>query len=202
VAEDHRLGLSKKYKPGTAFFLDKKEIYIPVDSMRRVQTPPLWGDIKGMYPETDTLPKQPYPVRSAAGLVDCLSALLPWNINLFVLRETESRLLVLLYEKNLLAKTLSGGGVRCFLADSGYPAAFSMPLALHYLKKRFTAGDFPHEVGLFLGYPVEDVTGFIRHKGQHYKLHGYWKVYGDVEGAKRLFRQYDLCREYMERILT
>ncbi|MCL2066383.1 MAG: radical SAM protein [Treponema sp.] len=33
-------------------------------------TPPLWGDIKGMNPEANTLPKQPYPVRSAAGLVD------------------------------------------------------------------------------------------------------------------------------------
>jgi len=34
-----------------------------VDCMRRVHT-------GGMYPETNTLPKQPYPVRSAAGLVD------------------------------------------------------------------------------------------------------------------------------------
>jgi len=40
------------------------------DCMRRVHTPPLWGETKGMYPETNTLPKQPYPVRSAAGLVD------------------------------------------------------------------------------------------------------------------------------------
>jgi phosphoglucomutase len=40
------------------------------DCMRRVHTPPLLGEKKGMYPETNTLPKQPYPVRSAAGLVD------------------------------------------------------------------------------------------------------------------------------------
>jgi hypothetical protein len=46
-------------------------ITLSVDCMRRVHTPPPWGDIKGMYPETNTLPKQPYPVRSAAGLVDC-----------------------------------------------------------------------------------------------------------------------------------
>jgi CheY-like chemotaxis protein len=40
-----------------------------VDCMRRVHTPPLWGVKKGMYPESNTSPKQPYPVRSAAGLV-------------------------------------------------------------------------------------------------------------------------------------
>ncbi|GHV88306.1 B12-binding domain-containing radical SAM protein [Spirochaetia bacterium] len=45
---------------------------IGVDCMRRVHTPPLWGVIKGMDPETNTLPKQPYPGRSAAGLVDSL----------------------------------------------------------------------------------------------------------------------------------
>jgi beta-glucosidase len=38
--------------------------------MRGVHTPPLWGETKGMYPETDSLPKQPYPVRFAVGLVD------------------------------------------------------------------------------------------------------------------------------------
>ena len=43
-----------------------------IDCMRRVHTPPLWGVIKGMNPETNTLPKQPYPVRSATGLVDFL----------------------------------------------------------------------------------------------------------------------------------
>jgi hypothetical protein len=41
-----------------------------IDCLRRVHTPPLLGEIKGMYPETNTLPKQPYLVRSAAGLVD------------------------------------------------------------------------------------------------------------------------------------
>ena len=41
-----------------------------IDCLRRVHTPPLWGDKKGMNPETNTLPKQPYPDRSAAGLVD------------------------------------------------------------------------------------------------------------------------------------
>jgi hypothetical protein len=47
------------------------------DCMRRVHTQELatrgspWGETEGMYPETNTLPKQPYPDRSAAGLVDC-----------------------------------------------------------------------------------------------------------------------------------
>lgn len=52
----------------------------------------------------------------------------------------------------------------------------------------------PHEVGLFLGYPAEDVEGFRRHGGQGYKYSGLWKVYSDVERAQRCFRQYGCCR--------
>jgi hypothetical protein len=40
------------------------------DCLRRVHTPAACGGTKGMYPESNTLPKQPYPDRSAAGLVD------------------------------------------------------------------------------------------------------------------------------------
>jgi hypothetical protein len=154
-----------------------------------------------------------FPIRSALCL-DCLRALLPRNIKAFILRENGAspgdgscslpgnRLLVLLYDKIHLEETLSCGATRLFLVELGYPAVFSMPYILHRLKTRFSGSDFPHEVGLFLGYPLEDVTGFVQHKGQNYKLCGYWKVYGDVEKAKRLFRQYDLCRECMEQYIV
>jgi hypothetical protein len=143
-----------------------------------------------------------FPLRSAFCL-DRLYTLLPGNINLFVLRKDANHLLIFLYEKTLLEKTLSRDSARQLLSDFGYPMgvpAFSSIFpALEYLKMRFVKNVFPHEIGLFLGYPLEDVTGFILHKGQNYKLCGYWKVYGDVEHAKTLFRQYDLCRACMER---
>ena len=54
--------------------------------------------------------------------------------------------------------------------------------------QRFEA--FPHEIGLFLSYPPEDVRGFIEHKGHESKCDGCWKVYGDAERAKKTFRTY------------
>lgn len=36
--------------------------------------------------------------------------------------------------------------------------------------------DFPHEIGLFLGYPSEDVSGFIKHGAKNSKCVGTWKV--------------------------
>ena len=69
---------------------------------------------------------------------------------------------------------------------------------LDLLSTRLRMGkEFPHEIGLFLGYPPEDVLGFQRYRGQNCKLCGYWKVYSDVDRARVLFRLYDRCREVL-----
>lgn len=53
--------------------------------------------------------------------------------------------------------------------------------------------EFPHEIGLFLGYPPEDVRGFIEHHADGSKCTGCWKVYGDETAARRKFDQYKKC---------
>ena len=54
---------------------------------------------------------------------------------------------------------------------------------------------FPHEIGLLLGYPIEDVKGFVDHKGSDYLYAGYWKVYADVEEKKLLFDAFENAKE-------
>ena len=56
-------------------------------------------------------------------------------------------------------------------------------------------GQFPHEVGLFLSYPPEDVQGFIDHRACDFKCAGLWKVYGDERRAQRLFSRFKHCTE-------
>ena len=53
--------------------------------------------------------------------------------------------------------------------------------------------EFPHEVGLFLSYPPEDVAGFIANNARRCKCSGLWKVYGDEARAKRMFRAFKTC---------
>lgn len=55
--------------------------------------------------------------------------------------------------------------------------------------------EFPHEIGLFLGYPPEDVCGFIENKAEGYKCIGQWKVYGDEAQAKKNFAMYKKCTQ-------
>ena len=57
------------------------------------------------------------------------------------------------------------------------------------------SGEFPHEVGLFLSYPPENVKGFIDHRANDFKCAGLWKVYGNEEKARSLFTKYRKCTE-------
>lgn len=55
--------------------------------------------------------------------------------------------------------------------------------------------DFPHEIGLFLSYPPDDVKEFIRRRAAGAKCTGTWKVYGDEDQARDTFEKYRRCME-------
>ncbi len=58
---------------------------------------------------------------------------------------------------------------------------------------------FPHEMGLLLGYPVEDVYGFIVNKGKNDLYTGYWKIYDNLSDTLKLFEQFNQANEFMVR---
>ena len=71
---------------------------------------------------------------------------------------------------------------------------------LYRVSERYRAhmegkGDFPHEIGLLLGYPPEDVIGFIENRGQNPLYIGYWKVYSNLEECRKVYAGYDQARE-------
>jgi len=63
-------------------------------------------------------------------------------------------------------------------------------------------GMFPHEMGLFLGYPVEDVVGFIENEGKNFLYTGYWKVYNNQSKAVELFERYNEAKEMVIRMVS
>lgn len=119
----------------------------------------------------------------------------PRGLRLLPLRLGEERALLYLFRPAQLARDLSAPAAREILIQAGYPGA-SFRRCLGELKRRLAAeGAFPHEVGLFLGYPPEDVRGFIRHRGRSCKLSGCWKVYGNETAARQCFAVYRSCTE-------
>ena len=105
------------------------------------------------------------------------------------------RALIYVYRIRRLVRDLADPEIRQFLADCGY-RDFSVEGALAHLARRIMekGGEFPHEIGLFLGYPLGDVKGFIKHRGQNCKCTGCWKVYCDEREARHQFCRFEKCR--------
>ena len=112
------------------------------------------------------------------------------------------RTLIYLYRPSSLKRDLKDSKAREVLSKAGYTAFDPARCIAKLIQKMKTENDFPHEVGLFLGYPPEDVEGFISNKATGYKLCGTWKVYGDEEKARKTFECYRSCKEdYLRRAL-
>lgn len=125
-----------------------------------------------------------------------IQALRHYALDHKVLCERCDHALVLVYDSAMLQRLLDSEAIRQSLNRLGYRMEQPLEMALEHLRRRVsdTGGDFPHEIGFFLGYPEEDVLGFMRHKGKHCKHCGLWKVYGDVPRAMAMFEELHACK--------
>ena len=109
----------------------------------------------------------------------------------------KSRVLAYVYCEELLKIVLKDTQTSAFLEDCGYNKDMSVDEMLTVLESRITCGSFPHEIGVFLGYPIEDVLGFIKNNGENFLFCGFWKVYSDPDGARMKFDKYVYCRNFL-----
>ena len=124
------------------------------------------------------------------------------GISLTVLRETREKALVYVYRADELARALRDGGIRRLLKSCGY-TRFDVDGAVGTLRSRLNDADaFPHEIGVFLGYPLEDVLGFIENGGRNCLTCGCWKVYSNECEALAAFRRYEKCKSVYQRLFA
>ena len=107
------------------------------------------------------------------------------------------RFLVYVYREAQLSAVLADRAVQEFLRQEGYqlPAEQEQTGALlNQLSRRLCCqAEFPHEIGVFLGYPLPDVVGFIENRGQNFTCCGCWKSYGEPAAAQQRFDQLSKC---------
>lgn len=111
----------------------------------------------------------------------------------------------LLYREQQVNQYLMDPENQRFLKHCGY-SSFQIQNILYTLKNRYRlykAGqvDFPHELGLILGYPLCDVIGFIKNNGQNCLYCSYWKVYDNLSQTKKVFEVYDKVRFQMVKLV-
>lgn len=119
------------------------------------------------------------------------------GLRVLPLKMCENRALIYVYRPSRLLRDLQHDTARRLLKANGYCVDNRISRTPEYcilqLMKRLGGKDFPHEIGLFLGYPPEDVCGFIENKAGGCKCVGCWKVYGDEVSAQKAFAKYKKC---------
>lgn len=116
-----------------------------------------------------------------------------------------ARTAVFLYDRRQLERLLDMDGVRRFLSEAGY-TCLAVEGVLEKFRRRYREyvgrrGRFPHELGVLLGYPLEDVEGYIRNRGKNFLYTGYWKVYHNVPDKADMFRLYELSHKMFFQLL-
>ena len=118
------------------------------------------------------------------------------------LKITEKNVLLYLYRPDRLKADLSSKEAREILLEKGYSCDSIEGDIVHLIHHIHNDGSFPHEIGLFLGYPPVDVKGFMEDTRKGVKCVGYWKVYGDKEKAEKTFLSYKKCTEIYKKYLS
>jgi len=125
------------------------------------------------------------------------------DLDFIVLQTRERALLLLCYSREHLEHHLSHAGIRTLLHKAGYEADASCASLLDELCRRVVKNDsFPHEIGLFIGYPAKDVAAFMGMVNLPFACQGPWKIYGDPTKSLSLADEYRCSRAVMENQLA
>lgn len=93
---------------------------------------------------------------------------------------------IYVYRLEMLRRTLKDQEIARFLTGLGYGKLDDLEHTPSQLTARFlNQTTFPHELGMFLDYPLADVKSFIKHNGQIYLAKGYWKIYDQPDHTQQ-----------------
>ena len=118
-----------------------------------------------------------------------------------MLKKSDKKALIYLYRPDCLNRDLDCPAARQILEAKGYQLSSAGNCIVQLIRHMAEDSEFPHEVGLFLGYPPEDVKCFMEDARHGVKCAGCWKAYGNEEEAKKTFLKFKKCTQVYRREL-
>ena len=92
---------------------------------------------------------------------------------------------------------------RCinFLKIVGYQADYELNDYMDELVFRLQSEEFPHEIGVFLGYPLKDVLGFMGYGKNELVEVKNWRIYGDKEISYEVYNNFMRDKAIMKEMI-
>ena len=92
---------------------------------------------------------------------------------------------------------------RCinFLKFVGYSSDYELNDYMNELVFRLQSEEFPHEIGVFLGYPLKDVLGFMGYGKNELVEVKNWRIYGDKEISYEVYNNFMRDKAIMKEMI-
>ncbi len=121
------------------------------------------------------------------------------GLRIIPVRSTEKTTLIYLYRPERLKRDLGRSEAANILTEKGYSCNnpdICLAQLVRHLKED---SEFPHEIGLFLGYPPSDVRAFMKSPCSGVQCAGCWKAYSNRDEAVKIFDRYRKCTDIYRR---
>ena len=128
-------------------------------------------------------------------------AMVHFGLSFFLLFGSEKRKVILFYDLEKLSQTLSVPARNKYLSKLGYKPESDVYGKLLELKSRFREHSCPDEVGLFLGYPLKDVKGFMKKGALPLTCRDRWQIFGDASKSLYLISLHKIIEETFSKFL-
>lgn len=116
------------------------------------------------------------------------------QLGLKEIRQVNGRQQVIFYHRVTLDTVLREKHNQEFLRTFNFPETYSLDSYLNHVLDKIRSKAFPHEIGIFLGYPLKDVLGFMKQVPLTYvRTHG-WRIYGDAQISDKIYEKYSQAR--------
>jgi hypothetical protein len=130
----------------------------------------------------------------------------PYGVNLSWVAPKGNAAMLLAWRPDMVERLLDNEQNLRLFNECGLPTNNARDLVsalVARLRSSYVGGaDFPHEIGLVLGYPVEDVRGFMADGGRGAKVVGCWRCYGDVQKAQARFEELGITQARLKRLYS
>ena len=117
------------------------------------------------------------------------------GVRMIPLRLANGSALIYVYRPKKLEDDLKSPASEAILSSCGYDEGTAARLIRELMARLGGSEDFPHEIGLFLGYPPEDVRCFMCDRNRECRCVGCWRAYTNGSEAEKTFARFKKCTE-------
>lgn len=124
------------------------------------------------------------------------------KVNYEIINTYDGGIRILFINKSSLSNVFTNKKCLSFFKFLGYPCNYEMDTYINILIDRLHSPEFPNEIGIFLGYPLKDVLGFMGYGKNKLSDTRFWKIYGDTSISYEVSEKFLKDKAIMRKLLN